>query len=141
MLLTVAIFIFCSAIFIFFSQEIMSVLKKILEIKIVQLILPLLIGSWLVSAYPLWCIETIISFREFLSQSLLLLSQIAFFEKTTPALAGVALLTSLTLLPVFCLNWITKKRNKRDYSYPYMTSTLIFVVSAVLMIAIYFKNS
>lgn len=136
MLVTLALVIFSAAIIILFSQEIIGTIKKIVSLKGAGLILPLAIASWVVYTFDYWMILTIYYYREVLHVVVKFLTHIIPFAQASSYVAIVLLLILISIVPVLLLDWIFQKQTLKPYPYPYLTSTLIWLVSALTLVII-----
>ena len=133
MLLTLALVVFAAAIIILFSQEFISIFKKIAEVKGAKLIIPLAIASWLVYRYDFWFIELIHSYREVLHTIIKSVVWLLPYYKISIYITVVLVLTIISLVPVFLLDWIFRMRTYKPYPYPYVTSFIIWLVSVLTL--------
>ena len=136
MLLTLAMLVFFASIFVFFSQEFIRTFKRIFEIPGAKLVIPLAIGSWLVLTFDYWFLWAIYYCREILQTLLTVLVHIMPFQQGAATIALIILLTVLSVFPVFVIDWIIRKRTYNAYRFPYLTSTLIWISSAVILLLI-----
>ena len=136
MLLTLALVVFFAAIFVFFSQEFIRTFKKVLAIKGAMLLIPLAIASWLVYSFDYWALWAIYYYRELLKGVLTFLMRITPLYQISSSVAIILLLTFISVVPVFLLDWIFRKRTYKSYPYPYLTSTLIWLISALSLTVI-----
>jgi hypothetical protein len=134
MLLTLALVVFLGAIFISFSQEFISLIKKIFEIKGAKLVLPLAIGSWLVYHFDYWILWIVYYYREVVSGLVYYLSYFFPFKDFVSGIFLIILLTGVSVAPVFILETYLWKKHFKHYPYPYVTSTIIWAVTALLFI-------
>ena len=130
MLLPLAIAVFSAAIFVFFSQEFIRAIKKILAIKGANLIIPLALASWVIYSFDYWFLWLIIYYREVLRQLLALLMYAIPYQPV----ALILLLTLISIVPVFVLDWLSRKRTFKPYPYPYLTSTIIWITTSLLIV-------
>lgn len=135
MYITLALVVLLGAIFVLFSQDFIKVIKKILGIKGAKLILPIALASWCIytfNYYVLWglyyCHEALQSITAFFAKF------IPFKSIATP-IVTILFLTFISVAPVFLLDWYLWKKSYKHYQYPYLTSTLIWIVCSALLIA------
>lgn len=136
MFLTLALVVVFASILVIFAQEFIRALKKLFAIKGVALFLPLLIASWLVYTFDYWALWIIYYYREMLHILLGFLIYLNPFPQIAEPVALVILLEVITVLPVFLADIFLRKRTYIGYQYPYLTSTLIFIVSSMLLLAL-----
>ncbi|BCA96311.1 hypothetical protein TUM19329_26720 [Legionella antarctica] len=134
MLFTLAAVVFCAAIFVFFSQEFIRVFKKIFAIKGAILILPLVVASCVVYNFNDLVYLVIYYYRDVLHAMLSFLTWIIPFGQVSSSVASIILLTLISTVPVFLLDWYLRRKTYKPYPYPYLTSTLIWLVSAFILI-------
>ena len=134
MLITLAVVVFFASIFVFFSQEFIRTFKRLFAIKGAKLILPLAAASWFVYKFELWVLWAIYYYREVLLNMVTLVTHILPFKRAAPGIALILVLTLLSVVPVFIADFIFKKRTFRPYPYPYLTSSLIWVLNAVVLV-------
>ena len=136
MLLTLAAVVFFASIMVFFAQEFIRAFKKVFAIKGAKLIIPLALGSWIVYTYEYWLLWVINYYREFLKTSFGFLVHLIPFQRCASSVALILLLTSISIVPVFVLNWISLKRTFAAYQYSYLVSTLIWITTSVILLAL-----
>lgn len=134
MYLTLALVILLGAIFVLFSKEFIQVVKKIFAIKGAKVVLPLFLASWFAYNFEPWCLWAVYYYRE------ILLGIIGFFtglfssQSIAAPIITILLLTLISVVPVLLLEWITWRKSYQHYPYPYLTSSLIWIVSVVLLV-------
>ena len=69
-----------------------------------------------------------------LQAALRLLMQYMPFANHATSVALVVLLTTISVVPVLLLTWIYSKRRYKQYPYPYLTSTFIWVICTLILI-------
>ena len=131
MLLTLALVIFAAAIITLFSQEFIGLFKKIISIKGAELILPLAAASFVVYKFDFWFVWVLHYYRVILSHMVLYIAWIFPSYTFFTYIAIIAVLTILSVAPVILLDWIFRKRAFKPYPYPYLTSSLIWLISAM----------
>lgn len=136
MYLTLALVVLCAAIIVLFSQEFIRTFKNIFKIKGMILILPLAIASWLVYNFDYWVLWVLYYYREVLNAIISFLSGIMPFQQGASSIIAILLLTGLSVIPVFLLEWFLWKKHYKRYQYPYLTSTLIWIVSSILLLVL-----
>lgn len=135
MYLTLALVVFSAAILVLFSQEFIGFFKKIFAIKGAKLFLPLLIASWLVVDFEDIFVWGLYYFREILNAIVLFLSQIIPFQGAY-SIVLIILLTIISVVPVFLFDMYLIKKTYKHYEYPYITSTLIWIITALAFVLI-----
>jgi hypothetical protein len=133
MYLTLALVVFFAAILVLFSQEFIGIFKKIFAIKGAKLFLPLIIGSWLVIDFEDIFLWGIYYFRETLNAIVLFLSQIIPFQGAY-SIVLIIVLAIISVVPVFLLDMYLVKKTYKHYEYPYITSTLIWIITALAFV-------
>lgn len=133
MLLTLALVVLGASIAVFFSQEFIRTFKKIFAIRGVKLFLPLFFASWLIFTFDYWVMWFFYYYRELLQTALNFLIQIIPFHQAATQVALVILLTAVSVLPVIAIDFFMRRKNYKEYKYPYTTSAIIWLLSAVLL--------
>lgn len=136
MLLTLAMVVLFASIAVFFSQEFIRTFKKIFAIKGVKLFLPLFLASWLIFTFDYWSLWCVYYYREILQAILIFLIQIMPFQQAAEPIALIILLTVISVLPVFLIDFFMRKKTFKGYKYPNVTSALILIVSSVILLAL-----
>lgn len=137
MLLTLALVVLFASIAVFFAQEFIRAIKKVFAIKGVPLFLPLFAASWLIYTFDYWALWIVYYYREMLQIGL---SFLIYIIPLQPAIAEpialVILLTAISVLPVFLIDYIVHRKTFLRYKYPNVTSAIILIVSAILLLAL-----
>ncbi len=128
--------ILLGAIAVFFSQEFLGFIKKVFAVKGVKLFLPLLAASWFVFSFGDWVIWGITYYRELLATVLTFIVAIIPLPQIAEYTALVIVLTVVSVLPVYLIDLYMRKRSYKSYNYPYTTSTLLFIVSTFVLLAL-----
>lgn len=136
MLYTLAGVIVFSAVLIFFSQELIGFIKKIMSIKGAKLVLPLFFISWVVYSFELWILWVLLGYQKYLNIICLFLEQINPYKSVAQPVAVIVILTVISVLPVYILDKIVQKRVYHRYKYPYITSAIIWIITAILFIVL-----
>lgn len=136
MYLTLALVVFFAAILVLFSQEFIRLFKRIFAVKGAKLLLPLAFASWFVYTFDYWGLWGIYYYREFLQTLVAFLMDLMPFHVGANAIATIILLTFISVAPVFLIKFILWKKHYKHYQYPYLTSTLIWLISAVLLLVV-----
>ena len=140
MLLTLTFVVFFASIFVFFSQEFMRTFKKIFAVKGAELVLPLIIASWLIINFDYWVLGFLIYCREILLSIALFLMSLPPMQTMTSFLALIFLLTFISVFPVWLIDVILRKRNYKPYQYPYLTSTIIWFGCVALLTSAHIQS-
>ncbi|MBN9231250.1 MAG: hypothetical protein BGO90_03620 [Legionella sp. 40-6] len=136
MLLTLALVVICASIMVFFSQEFMRTFKRIFALPGARLLLPILFASWLVYTFDYWVLWAVFYYRETLFTGLHFLEGILpAYAWTLPAIV-VCLIWCVTILPVLALDYYYRRKSHHGYPYPMITSAIIFIVTAILLLAL-----
>ena len=143
MLYTLAALIVFSAIMVFFSQEFVSVFKRILEIKGAKLVLPIVLGSYLIFVFEEWVIYFLSHYRDFLQAVNDFLTRILPFDGYSSQVSLVIIFSLISVIPVYLLDWYLVKRTFHKYKYPYITSSIIWITTVILLLMhpLYTTNS
>lgn len=134
MLFTLAAVVFFAAIITFFSQEFIRVFKKIFAIKGAKLLIPLAVASWFMYSYDYLALAAISYYREALNAVATFLTDIIPLGSASSYVAFILLLTIISVVPVFVLDWFHRKKNYKPYPFPYTTSSLIWIINALILI-------
>ena len=134
MLFTIAAVAVVAAIVIFFSQEFINLFKWIFEIKGAKVVVPLAAASLLIYTFDYWFLWLLIYYHSFLQEILLFLVKPFSLDSWAPIIFKIIVLTFISLVPVWIVDFLFQKRTMQPYPYPYVTITLIWIVSAVLIL-------
>jgi hypothetical protein len=134
MLFKLAAVVFVAAIAVFFAQEFIRLFKRVFEIKGALLVLPLALASYLVYALEAWVHLGLLYYRDHLLKGLsFLLSFLPAQNWVYPVLV-VLLLTFVSVAPVLAWDFYSLKKTHKHYPYPYVTSTIVWLVSALVLL-------
>jgi hypothetical protein len=136
MYLTLALVVLFASIAVFFSQEFISVFKKLFAIKGVKLFLPLFLASWFVFTFDYWALWIVYYYREMLQICLTFLVSIMPFQEFAEQVSLVIFLWAISVLPVFIIDQVLRRKTYKGYQYPNVTSMIVFLVSAILLLAL-----
>ncbi|MFT4058313.1 MAG: hypothetical protein QM652_02060 [Legionella sp.] len=136
MLFTLTLVIIFASIVVFFSQEFGKAFKKFFAIKGVALFLPLLIGSWFIYAFDYWILWGVYYYRELLQVALHYIGNFMPFTLYAEEVALVILLWCVSVLPVIVIVHYVRRKSYKGYQYPNITSLIIFIISALLLLAL-----
>jgi hypothetical protein len=134
MYLTFALVVLAAAIVVLFSQEFIRFFKKILTIKGAKLVLPLLILSWLAFTFDYLVLWVIYYYSAVLNSIIKFLSNLLPFKTVASPMVMILLLTTISTVPVILMEQYLWKKNYKHYQYPYLTSTLIWIASSIVLI-------
>ena len=56
------------------------------------------------------------------------------FKTIVPSITLIIILTAISVVPIHILNILSERKHHELYRYPYITSTLIWIVAALLFI-------
>jgi hypothetical protein len=132
MLLTLALVVFFASIIVFFSQEFIDLFKKIMAIPGALLLLPLLLATSLIYHYQQWILPALHYYQDVLNTILIYLLKIMPRYSMISYLMLVLLLTFISVVPVLLLDQLSRYRTYKRYPYPYVTSTLIWLLNIML---------
>lgn len=136
MLLTLALVVFIGSIFVFFSQEFVRTLQRLFGIKGAKLVLPLAIVSWLVFNFDYWFLWAIYYIREVLRGLLAAVAWLIPWHIGSISIALIVFLTLISVVPIIVLDFVMRKRTYKTFPYPYLASTLLWIISSVLLIIV-----
>lgn len=122
-----------ASIFCFFIQEFIGLFKRIFAIKGVKIILPLAFASWLVYLNIPFIVWHLYFIQDVLDSALLYLMYFIPLHAGKESIALIILLTLLAVLPSVLLNLYSKKYHHKPYTYPYLLSTFIWVITVILL--------
>ncbi len=134
MYLTLALVVFVFSIIVFFSQEFTNIFKKIFAISGAKILLPLAICSWGVYTFDVWFLWGIYYIRDLLHMAVASLMRLLPFQKGAQPIASILLLTLLSVVPSLFIQWLTFRKRYVEFKYPYLTSTIIWITSSILLL-------
>lgn len=135
-MLDLVLIVCLAAIISFFSQEFKSVFKKIFDVKGMKLFLPLILGSWFVFTYDYVVLEVLFYIRDKLNGMNTFLIEILPHQQYIADVILIFLLTLVSVGPVALLHYLAYRKTNQPYPHPYLVSTLIWIVSATLLISL-----
>lgn len=136
-MLTIALVVLICSIVVMFSTEFGELIKKIFAIRGMKLFLPLFLATFLVVYYEPWVLLGLSKIQTMLSMLATKMITWLPFEAGANILANVVLLVAFSLLPVFALNAWSKRKNFQAFQYSYLTSTIIWLFVAVLIVLMF----
>lgn len=136
MLLTVALVVLCSSIFVLFSKEFGNLIKKIFTIPGTKLLLPLVLITTFYVLFEPWAILFILKLKALLHLLVAAIESLIPFTWAADFVANLLVLITFTLLPVFALNAWCIKKTYVPFKYPYLLSTILWLFIAVLLVAV-----
>lgn len=134
-MLTLAVMLGIVASIAFFSQEIHKILKKIFAIRGMPLFLPLTLASIIVYEFQPLAVTLLHFLSNHLLQFYYLIIKLLPSSAYTDSLACIIVLTLVSIVPVFILQWYAYKKTQKAYPHPYLVSTLIWIISVLLLIS------
>lgn len=134
MLYTLAFVVVISAFVMLFSKEIIDLVKKILAIRGMKLVMPLLLVTGLIIKIEPYILIALLYIQESLLVVVKALAGSMHMGVGGFILADVLLLLSLSVLPVLALEYWKQKTTMYPYKYPYFTSTLIWIFISILLV-------
>lgn len=134
MYITLALVVLLGAILVLFSQDFIKFIKKIFGIKGAILILPIALASWCVYTFNYYVLWGLYYCHEALQAIIAFFATFIPFQSIAVPLITILFLTFIAVAPVFLLDWYLWKKSYKHYKYPYVTSTLIWIVCAALLI-------
>ncbi len=135
MLVTIALVVLCSSIVVFFSEEFISLFKKMLAIPGVKLLLPLVIASLFVEMYESWGLWVLARCQAALHQVIYLLSRLVPFETGSVSLMRIVYLFIIASLPVWCFLLKSRLQGRRYPVHPftYHLGLVLWVMAVILL--------
>ncbi|HAU4159341.1 TPA: hypothetical protein ACPHXU_001642 [Legionella anisa] len=131
-----ALVVLFGVVMVLFSEEFSKSLKKLWAIKGARLLLPLFAASWFIYTFDFLFVWVIFYLSKFLHEILAFLIRLMPFQQGAESIALVILLTFFSVVPVLIIDFFTRKKTYKSYPYPYITSTLIWILCVVLLIII-----
>ncbi|HHM2300075.1 TPA: hypothetical protein ACRIDK_003021 [Legionella anisa] len=131
-----ALVVLFGVVMVLFSEEFSKSLKKLWAIKGARLLLPLFAASWFIYTFDFLFVWVIFYLSKFLHEILAFLIRLMPFQQGAESIALVILLTFFSVVPVLIIDFFTRKKTYKSYPYPYITSTLIWILCIVLLIII-----
>lgn len=134
---TLAFLVFGAAIFAFFSEEIIDMIKKLFTIPGVKLVIPLMIASWMIEKYeqPLytflkWCIASV-------DKIVLKLGAGLPFDTHSLLFTRILSLFLLATLPIWMSFARIKRRDsaKKAWSLTHRICLFLWIILAVILVA------
>lgn len=135
-MLTLFLVLCCTAILCLFSQEFNRLLKKVFKVRGAKLVIPLALGSTFVFMYDDLVIDLLYYFRDKLNTMVAFLNYIFPHYQYTSDIILVILLTAVSLVPVGVLHFFSYRNTHKPFAHPYLVSTLIWIISAVLLVSL-----
>lgn len=135
-MITLFLVICCTAIFCFFSQEFNRLFKKIFAVRGAKLILPLAIGSYVVYTFDFLILDILFYIRDKLNTIVTFLNHTLPHSPHTEDMILIILLTAVSLVPVGILHFLSYRKTHKPYPHPYLVSTLIWIICAILLISL-----
>lgn len=133
MLTTFALAVLFVAMIVIFSQDIKKVFKSIFAYKIAQFILPLLLASTVIYVFNEWVLWVLYYYSYGLKIALHFVIQNMPFQYGAEIIARVLLLCIISVLPVVVLKFIFSKKSYIPFQYPYLTSTVLWIITAMIL--------
>jgi hypothetical protein len=133
MLVQLAIIVLLAAIVIFFSKEFGEYIKKVLNIPVLGLILPIALVSSLVVYFNDWVLWGVLTFRYKLHACYLTLVNLATFTGNT-LIAGVCILMIFSVLPIVLINFYCKRSFYKEFEHRYIASALLWIFCANVLV-------
>lgn len=136
MLLTLSLVVLIASIITLFSQEFITIFKKIMAIKGAPIFLPLIVASGLVLIFDYWVLLAVYYYRAFLTLLINGLIWLMPFGNYSYYIAAILVLTFISLVPVFLFNWYWTKKTYKPYPFASLTIAFIWIFS-VFSITVY----
>ncbi|AUH71126.1 hypothetical protein [Legionella sainthelensi] len=131
-----ALVVLFGVVMVLFSEEFSKSLKKLWAIKGARLLLPLFAASWFIYTFDFLFAWIIFYLSKFLHAILVFLIKLIPFQQGSESIALVILLTFFSVVPVLIIDFFTRRKTYKSYPYPYITSTLIWILCVALLIII-----
>ena len=129
---TLLLVVFCSAILVFFSREFGAFFKKIFAIPGVKLLLPLLLVTGLIVYFETWVLFGLLYLKIALHNLQAFIEAILPFKMGAESTASIIILFGLTLLPVYALNFHSKRKTYEAFKHSVMVSIIIWLLLAII---------
>lgn len=136
-MLVLSLVVLGCSIVVFFSQEFGNFFKKIFAVPGMKLLLPLILASAVVVDYNNWILWGLLLFKAFLHRFSTMLASWMPFHTGADIVANVLILAGFSILPVLAINFWVKKKTYRSFQYAYLTSTIIWLLVALLLTVSY----
>lgn len=133
MIATFIALIFCTAILVFFSQEWVGLVKKLLAVRGMSLLLPLLLATTLILLYETVVVESFYIIQLVMNVLIGLLADIIPMGSYSTKIAQIILLMLLTVVPIQALHHWKKKKNYTGLKHPYLLCGLLWLFFAFLL--------
>lgn len=134
MIFTFIVLIFCTSILVFFSQEWVGMVKKLLAIRGMALLLPLILATTLILYYETVVIQSLYIIQLLMNALIGLLAAIIPLGSYALGLAKIIVLMICSALPVAIIHQWKKKRNFIGMKHPYFTCGLLWIFFAFLLL-------
>ncbi len=134
MLYTSAFVVVISAFVMLFSKEIIDLVKKVLAIRGMKLVMPLLLVTGLIIKIEPYILIALLYIQESLLVVVKALAGSMHMGVGGFILADVLLLLGLSVIPVLALEYWKQKTTMYPYKYPYFTSMLIWIFISILLV-------
>lgn len=134
MLFKVTLLILCASIIVFFIEDFQKLFKKIFSIVGTKLFLPILFASILFYKLDAWILWVLYYYKEIMLYFLKIILKCLPAKLQLFSIAEVILLSIFSVLPVTIMNRISLRNTRMLYKYPYLTSLVIFIISAFVLI-------
>lgn len=132
MLFTLAMVVFCGSIVAFFSEEIVGVIKRIFELPLAKLLIPLVIVTTIIVFYEPWILFGLIEFKKMIHALAFKISSYISLKESI-FIAHILLLFFFSIGPVLLIQVIKKRKSYEPFSYSFITSFIIWLMLAILM--------
>ena len=134
MLFTLALLVFCSAIFVFFLDEFKGLLKKIFSIPGFKLVIPLIIASLVIEAYEAWGQWLLLWFQKGLHQILYKFASFMPFEMGAVLVVRILFLLAAAMLPVGISHFRAKRQGRRQpESFTFWLGLTLWLIAIILL--------
>ncbi|MBA2650036.1 MAG: hypothetical protein H0U75_10680 [Legionella sp.] len=133
-LYSLAFAILLIAAIVLFSNEIKKTLKAIFEYKIAMILLPLILATYLIYSFDYWLLWALYYYLEFLEKCIDIIAVLIPFKSLSYLISAIIVLTLFAVLPVMVVNFIVNKRSYLPFQYPYLVSTVIWIVTAMVLV-------
>ena len=137
-MLTLALVIAFSTIFILFSKEFGALFKKIFAVPGVKLFLPLITATLLVVFYEPWVYFVLLYTKRALHNLITLLAYYLPFETGATSLISIFVVMGITILPAYAMNvWSIRKTHLPFEHSKFLSAFLWLLVIILITIGFY----
>ena len=134
MLLTLALLVFCSAIFVIFLDEFTGLLKKFFSIPGFKLVIPLIIASLIIEIYEEWGQWLLLWFQKGLHQIVYKFATFMPFEMGAVLIVRILFLFVAAMLPIGISHFRAKRQGCRQpESFTFWLGLTLWLIAIILL--------